>query len=107
MKQVLDKIKNWKYLPVVLIVLLCLAFACAMLSDKKATVYTEEEKLEQLLSKIEGVGKLSLFINDTDDKSVVVVCEGANNIRVRIELLDAVATALSIPKQNISICEMK
>lgn len=102
-----DKLKSSKYLPIVLIVLLCLAFAMILFTNDKTNGTTEEEKLEQILSKIEGVGKLSLFISNSEEKKVVVVCEGANDIRVRIDLLDAVATALAIPKQNISICEMK
>lgn len=109
MKRLLEWMRGWKYLPVAIV--LCLLIGGILLYDSKEDPkeFTEEAKLERLLSEIEGVGRLSLYISEGEqgEKGVVVVCDGANNIAVRIEILNAVATALNIPKGCISICEMK
>lgn len=101
--------RSWNYLPVA--IALCLLVGGLLLYDSKGETkeFSEETKLERMLSEIDGVGRLSLYISESDEgtKGVVIVCEGANNIAVRLEILNAVATALNIPKGCISICEMK
>jgi stage III sporulation protein AG len=42
-----------------------------------------------------------------DIKGVVVVAEGANNIKLRLELLRATTTALSIDENKVEIFKMK
>ena len=40
---------------------------------------------------------------ETNEKGVVIVCEGANNISVLIDVREAAATALGINQQNVKI----
>ncbi|MDE6667193.1 MAG: hypothetical protein K2K38_02455 [Clostridia bacterium] len=73
-------------------------------ADKSAT----EVKLTGILSSIDGVGATDVMINEGDKGvlGVVIVCEGANNIMTRNNILNAVSTALNIDKNLIAIYSM-
>lgn len=72
--------------------------------NKSAT----EIKLTRILSEIDGVGKAEVMINEGDKgvEGVIIVCEGANNIMTRNDILNAVSTALTVEKNNIAIYAM-
>ncbi|MBE5818815.1 MAG: hypothetical protein E7312_07160 [Clostridiales bacterium] len=70
-----------------------------------------EQRLANTLSKIDGAGTVSVFIN-TDDKAndvigVVILSHGADTPHVRIQLQLATQTALGIEPSRIKIFEMK
>lgn len=72
--------------------------------DKSAT----EVKLTGILSSIEGVGATDVMINEGEEGilGVIIVCEGANNIMIKNDILNAVSTALNINKNLIAIYSM-
>lgn len=80
------------------------AATSAVSADKSAT----EQKLTGILSSIDGVGATDVMINENDSGvlGVVIVCEGANNIMTRNDILNAVSTALNIDKNLIAIYSM-
>ncbi|MDR3216485.1 MAG: hypothetical protein LBT55_03610 [Clostridiaceae bacterium] len=66
----------------------------------------EETRLAAVLSRIEGVGKVTVMISKSDDGkpiSAVVVAEGAKNPGIKLKLLEAVETALSLPGSAVEI----
>ncbi len=67
-----------------------------------------EVKLTSILSSIEGVGTTDVMINESegDILGVVIVCEGANSLMTRSNILNAVSTALNIDKKLIAIYSM-
>lgn len=67
-----------------------------------------ELRLTALLERIDGVGDAEVMITENDGEitGVVVVCDGANSIMVRNDILNAVSTALNINKNNIAIYSM-
>ncbi len=67
-----------------------------------------EIRLTALLESIDGVGDVEIMITETDGviTGVVVVCEGANSIMIRNDILNAVSIALNIDKNNIAIYSM-
>ena len=70
------------------------------------TESTEKERsLAALLSEIDGVGEAEVRICEAEDQatSVVVVCDGAKNILVNMNIREAVATALGIDEKNVKI----
>lgn len=77
-------------------------------SSSSSAEYTEEEKrLCQILSAIEGVGKTSVVINsEGENVGVVVVCEGANSLTIRSEIISAVRLATGATGENIVIYKM-
>ncbi|MBO4384174.1 MAG: hypothetical protein J5854_01980 [Clostridia bacterium] len=75
-----------------------------------------EARLEKILSEIEGAGKVSVmitterttgsdgtFYEQTVIKGVIVVAEGADNLKVKAELIDAVKTVLSVEPSIINV----
>ena len=64
-----------------------------------------EKRLAAILADIDGVGEVEVMLSDTEDgeKGVVIVCEGANDIRVLISVREAAATALGIQQKNVKI----
>lgn len=75
-------------------------------SDKTVASMTEtEQKIVRLLEQIDGVGDASVVVCETEDeiKSVVVVCEGADNLHVMLNVREAVSAALGTEKNVIKI----
>ena len=59
----------------------------------------------RLLSELDGVGDVDVIVNETDNQveSVVVLCEGAKNLNVVMNVREAVATALGTDEKSIRI----
>lgn len=68
-----------------------------------------EQKLCALLKEIDGVGDVNVMICESEDgvQSVVVVCEGANDLRVNMNIREAVAAALGTDEKSVKIYLMK
>ena len=64
-----------------------------------------EEKVGRLLREIEGVGEANVMICETEDgvTGVVVVCEGANDLQVIMNVREAVAAALGTEEKAVKI----
>ena len=64
-----------------------------------------EIKVMRILQEIDGVGEASVVVCEKEGeiKSVVVICEGANNLRVIMNVREAVATALGADQKAIKI----
>jgi hypothetical protein len=95
------------------IVALILFLACFLVFGKEENVESvamakmseKEQKISQILHEIDGVGEVSVVVCEEEDevKSVVVVCEGAKDIRVVMEVREAVATALNTQQKSVKI----
>ena len=64
-----------------------------------------ERKVSRLLQQIDGVGEADVMICETEDgvQSVVVVCEGAKDLQVVINVREAVAAALGTEEKSVKI----
>ena len=64
-----------------------------------------EEKISRLLEEMEGVGEASVMICETEEgvQSAVVVCEGANNLQVIMDIREAVASALGTKEKSVKV----
>lgn len=74
--------------------------------DTAATVMSEnEKKVSRILKEIDGVGEASVMICETEEgvRSVVVVCEGADNLHVLMNVREAVAAALGTEEKAIKV----
>ena len=105
---------KWKDTIVLILLAFVLAFAVWQVfgKDKEQSVSItqtptseEELKLTQLLSQIQGVGEVSVMIYQTKEgeKSVVVVCDGANDLQVNMNVREAAAAALGTTKNAVKI----
>ena len=64
-----------------------------------------ETKVARLLQEIDGVGEASVIVYEKEGKveNVVVVCEGANDLRVVMNVREAVASALGTEQKLVKI----
>ena len=64
-----------------------------------------EAELCLLLEEINGVGKVNVMIYEGENgvEGVVVVCDGANNLQVNMNIREAVAAALGTDEKSIKI----
>ena len=108
------KIKSGKrkdvFLLGVLGIVLCVAIWLVVTDGKNllssGKQYSEtESKLVALLEEMEGVGEAEVMVCETEEGvlGVVIVCEGANDLKVNMHLREAVATALGTAQTNVKI----
>ncbi len=64
-----------------------------------------ETELCMLLEEINGVGEVNVMIYEGENgvEGVVVVCDGANNLHVNMNIREAVAAALGTDEKSIKI----
>lgn len=103
------KIKDLLILGVLALCLLVATWSVFQ-SDEGETTQTallteNEQKVVRILEEIDGVGKASVAVCETEDgvESVVVVCEGAKDLRVVMDVREAVATALGTKQNSVKI----
>lgn len=72
----------------------------------KEITYSEKEiKVARMLTEMEGVGDVEVMIYEGEEgvESVVVLCDGATDLRVIISVREAVATALGTEEKRIKV----
>ena len=78
--------------------------------ETKDVIATENEKrITRILQEIEGVGDAEVVVCEDENgvKSVVVVCEGANDFCVIMDIREAVAAALGTEESAVKIYQKK
>ncbi len=75
------------------------------LSAVSASQTESERKLGALLKQIDGVGDAEVMICETEEgvQSVVVVCSGARDLGVVMDIREAVAAALGTQEKSVKI----
>ena len=75
-------------------------------NSNAASIGNESEKrVAQILNQIDGVGDVEVLVSETEDgvMGAVVVCDGANNLRVVMDIQEAVSVSLGVKKENIKV----
>ena len=70
-------------------------------AEKKAE--NDSPTLSQILACTRGVGECRILVSD---KGVVVVCEGADNAKVRLEIIRALSSYTGYSSDKITILKM-
>lgn len=107
--------EKWKDLLLIGVLAIALLFAISRVfgGNKEKTVASSmtetERKVSRLLQEIQGVGEAEVIVCETEDgtKNVVIVCEGAKNIRVILDVREAVAAALGTDENSVKIYQKK
>lgn len=108
-KRMDGRVKDILLLSILGLVLFFAAWEIFHTEESVATVVnvsTEtENKVMRLLEEIDGVGKANVMICENEEgvQSVVVVCDGANDLRVVINVREAVAAALGTEENAVKI----
>ncbi len=93
--------------------LLALAAACLLLlfapESGGGGATDTEARMERVLQKIDGAGEVRVMVTETDGgySGVLVVCEGARDLSVRLTVQNAVHTLLNIDNQKINVVPME
>ena len=93
-------------LGIVLCVSIWVVFTDGETLFSSAKQYSEtENKLAMLLEEMDGVGKAEVMVCETEEgvQSAVVVCEGANNLQVIMDIREAVASALGTKEKSVKV----
>ena len=115
MKKLIEALKANKTLLIVLaIVFVLIAIVVIFYEEDDSSIGTAadksatEQRLEAILSTIDGVGEINVFVTENDDEveGVVIVCQGADSIMTRNDILNAISTALNVNKNIIAIYAM-
>lgn len=106
MKKFLEELKGARNIEWILaamaIVLLLLTYWNG--NSSTGIVQTEQEqRLAAILTRIEGVGDVEVMISEEEQKGVLVVAEGANNLGVCLRLQYAIQTLLGTEAIRIEI----
>ncbi len=106
---------KWKDLLLIGVLAVALLFAVSRVfqNDETKTVSLQmnetEQKVCRLLQEIEGVGAAEVIVCEAEEgeKSVVIVCDGAKDIRVVMDVREAVAAALGTDEKLVKIYQKK
>jgi len=96
-------IESWRYPLLILFVGIALMLIPVSGKEEAADSWTDEP-LAVLLSETQGVGKAYVLISDS---GVVVVCAGAANPAVRLDIIHAVSSYTGFGADKITILKLK
>lgn len=102
MNDLKNTIEKFKY-P---ILVLCIGLALMLLpgSSESSLSGTEADALlSHVLSCTDGVGEATVIVSE---RGVVVVCSGADNAKVRLEIFDAVGSYTGFGSDRITVLKM-
>ena len=109
LKRVDGRVKDIMLLASLAIVLIFAAWQIFHTEDSEEAVAVNateaETKVMRLLEEIDGVGEANVIVYETEEgsKNVVVVCEGAKDLRVVMNVREAVAAALGTEEKAVKI----
>lgn len=97
-----EKLEKFKYPLVVLVI--GVALMLLPTGGAKTQESTERDgQMARILSQTEGVGDVQVLISEN---GVVVVCTGAENARVKLEIIRAVSSYTGFTSDKITILKM-
>ena len=88
------------------ILMLCVGLMLVMIPGKngRETAAAEPDQLlQQMLACTEGVGQVRVI---TSENGAVVVCQGAENAKTRLDIIRAVNTYTGFPSDKITVLKM-
>lgn len=95
------KLEKYKY-PLLVLVLGIILMLIPGKSDYSAAT-RDDNPLKTVLSSTLGVGRAEVIVSDS---GVVVVCDGADNAKVRLEIIHAVGSYTGFTSDRITILKM-
>ena len=119
-RQAMDRLRGARHIEWVLLAAVLAALLLVTADAPGADVYEStslERRMENVLSCIEGAGRVRVLVHSADAAAfasqdgqaagVLVVAEGAGNLKVNMELQRAVQALLGVEAEQIEILTMK
>ena len=97
----LDLLDKFKY--PLLILVLGVILMLLPTGSAKSEEAEGDERIQQMLSSVEGVGEAQVIISDN---GVVVVCRGAENAAVRLDIIRAISAYTGFGSDRITILKL-
>ena len=97
----LDLLDKFKY--PLLILVLGVILMLLPTGSAKSEEAEGNERIQQMLSSVEGVGEAQVI---TSDNGVVVVCRGAENAAVRLDIIRAISAYTGFGSDRITILKL-
>lgn len=97
----LDLLDKFKY--PLLILVLGVILMLLPTGSAKSEEAEGNERIQQMLSSVEGVGEAQVIISDN---GVVVVCRGAENAAVRLDIIRAISAYTGFGSDRITILKL-
>ena len=111
MKQLFGTLKAARWLELIVAAgLICTLLVIAMGHGADSTASDEELRMQRILSKIEGAGKVYVMIANGADgecSGVLVVAPGAENVEVMLRMQRAVQALTNLDLDQIEIVKSK
>ena len=99
-----------EYLALILLVALAVMFWARGQGADSPVSTALEKRMERAFSQVEGAGDVSVMVTEGEDGQpvgVLIVCEGASQMAVRLALADAAHTLLGLDAREIEIAKMR
>ena len=97
----LDLLDKFKY--PLLILVLGVILMLLPTGSAKSEEAEGNERIQQMLSSVEGVGEAQVIISDN---GVVIVCRGAENAAVRLDIIRAISAYTGFGSDRITILKL-
>ena len=99
--------KNKTALILILIILIGILLLC-LPSNKLSGGESEEKRLAELCSAIDGVGECSVLLNMKDGEvvSVAILCEGADSSEVEADIKELVSSLYGIGYNKVTVLKL-
>ena len=111
MNQLFEALKSARKIEIlILFATICVLLVLWMSGDGAGRMDSEETRMERILSRIEGAGRVSVMISqgsDGETEGVVVAASGADDLRVMLEIQRAVRTLTGLELDRIEIGRAK
>lgn len=112
MKQFIEAFKTARRTEIILIIVaLCALLYCLMDGSSPGRFATDEERrLQHILSQIEGAGTVHVMLSTDEDglsQGAIVASAGAEKIKVRLELQQAMHTLTGLDLDRIEVVKSK
>lgn len=106
MEQLRDKLKKldrFKYPLLVVLIGMTILLLPTGAKEESAAEEQTVVTLQSALEHIEGVGEVQVIISD---KGAVVVCAGAENAEIRLDIIKAVCTYTGFGSDKVTVLKM-
>ena len=101
-KTLTKRLADYKY-PLLLLLIGVLLMLLPSRTKVDAQSPTAESALEEVLSECSGVGRVRLIVSEN---GAVVVCDGAENAAVRLDILRAIGSYTGFGSDRITVLKM-
>ena len=110
MKQLFEALRSASKIEIlVIIIILCVLLVLALGGEPSSGDVSEEERLERILSRLEGAGKVSVMLSRDEQgiKGCVAAASGAGDMRVMLEMQRTLRTLTGLDLDQIEIVKSK